>query len=285
MNWAASERISVVIPALDEAGNIGRLIEETFTAIPEAMLAEVIVVDDCSNDRTTAEVRELMHRHPQLRLLRHLSAPARVQRSGPASVSRPAISSPRWTATARTIRPIFRAWRMLWSKRARARRWPAAFAPIRKAEGSKRLASKFANWLRDALLDDGCPDTGCGIKVFWRQAFLDLPFFCGMHRYMPAMFQTYGHAVVYLPVNDRPRRIGTIEIHQSRPRADRHLRPDRRALAPQPHANCAGLRSAGHRSPSTNEPLDADRPGRATTDASILAWLRARSVAGLEAVA
>ena len=50
------------------------------------------------------------------------------------------------------------------------------------------------------VLRDDCPDTGCGIKVFWREVFLRLPFFTGMHRYLPALFQTYGREVAYVPV-------------------------------------------------------------------------------------
>jgi dolichol-phosphate mannosyltransferase len=78
----------------------------------------------------------------------------------------------------------------------------------RKATGSKRIASRAANWIRDKVLKDDCPDTGCGIKVYWREAFLRLPFFTSMHRYLPALFLTYGHEVAYLPVNDRPRQAG-----------------------------------------------------------------------------
>ncbi|MEO1719862.1 MAG: glycosyl transferase, partial [Pseudomonadota bacterium] len=58
-------------------------------------------------------------------------------------------------------------------------------------------------------LRDDCPDTGCGIKVYHREAYVRLPFFTSMHRYMPAMFQTYGHQVVSVPVNDRVREAGT----------------------------------------------------------------------------
>ena len=58
------------------------------------------------------------------------------------------------------------------------------------------------------MLNDGCPDTGCGIKVYQRDAFLALPFFTSMHRYLPAFFQTYGHQVSFAPVNDRPRLAG-----------------------------------------------------------------------------
>ena len=62
--------------------------------------------------------------------------------------------------------------------------------PERKATGSKRWASRAANWIRDKVLQDECPDTGCGIKVYWREVFLRLPFFTSMHRYLPALFQT-----------------------------------------------------------------------------------------------
>ena len=55
------------------------------------------------------------------------------------------------------------------------------------------------------MLDDGCPDTGCGIKLFHRQVFVQLPFFTTMHRYLPALFLTYGHEIAYEAVNDRPR--------------------------------------------------------------------------------
>jgi dolichol-phosphate mannosyltransferase len=89
---------------------------------------------------------------------------------------------------------------------------PAMAAGIRagrKGPGSRKAASRFANWLRDKVLADGCPDTGCGIKLFRRQAFVELPFFTTMHRYLPALFLTYGHEIAYEAVNDRPRLRGT----------------------------------------------------------------------------
>ena len=75
----------------------------------------------------------------------------------------------------------------------------------RKGPGSRKAASRFANWIRDKVLADGCPDTGCGIKLYRREAFLELPFFTSMHRYLPALFLTYGHEIAYEAVNDRPR--------------------------------------------------------------------------------
>ena len=75
----------------------------------------------------------------------------------------------------------------------------------RKAKGSRKAASRFANWIRDKVLDDGCPDTGCGLKIYRREDYLRLPYFTSMHRYLPAFFLTYGHEIAYEPVNDRPR--------------------------------------------------------------------------------
>jgi dolichol-phosphate mannosyltransferase len=78
----------------------------------------------------------------------------------------------------------------------------------RKAKGSRRLASLIGNRARNLILRDDCPDSGCGIKVFWRDAFLRLPYFTSMHRFLPALFIMHGHRVAYHPVNDRPRLAG-----------------------------------------------------------------------------
>src|SRR5262249_31727835 len=72
----------------------------------------------------------------------------------------------------------------------------------------KRLASRFANKIRKTLLNDNCPDTGCSLKVFQRDTYLELPFFNGLHRFMPALFKLYGHETLFTPVNDRLRTHG-----------------------------------------------------------------------------
>jgi dolichol-phosphate mannosyltransferase len=196
--------IAVIIPAFNEAGNIGPLIEETAAAIPSGVLQELIVVDDASDDGTAAEIKALLQRYPPLRYLRH------GERAGQSAALRSGIHA----ATA----PIVAAldgdgqndpadiMRLL--ARLGAEGEPAMAAGLRegrKAKGSRKAASRFANWIRDKVLDDGCPDTGCGLKLFHRDAYLALPYFDGMHRYLPALFQTYGHRVVYERVNDRPR--------------------------------------------------------------------------------
>jgi dolichol-phosphate mannosyltransferase len=204
-------RITVVIPALNEAGNIGRLVEETYASVPREMLAELIVVDDASTDATGAEVKGLIATgaYPGLRYLRH------GERSGQSAALRSAILA----ATSPIIasmdgdgqndpRDIPRLVARLAAPGTEGPALVNGWRTERKAEGSKRWASKAANWIRDTVLKDDCPDTGCGIKVYWREVFLRLPFFTSMHRYLPALFQTYGYEAAYVPVNDRPRQAG-----------------------------------------------------------------------------
>ena len=204
-------QISVILPAMNEAGNIGRLVEETYAVLPRDMLGEVIVVDDGSDDETPNEIKALIASAalPGLRYLRH------EQRSGQSTALRTGVHAARFPVIAQMDgdgqndpRDIPN---LLSKLAAPGEAGPALVGGVRtqrKAVGSKRLASKVANWIRDAVLRDDCPDTGCGIKVYWREAFLHLPFFTSIHRYLPAFFQTYGYQVDYLPVNDRDREAG-----------------------------------------------------------------------------
>lgn len=202
-------RISVVIPALDEAGNIGRLVDETYRTVPPRLLGEVIVVDDHSDDQTGVEVKALRARFQSLRYIRH------GIRAGQSASLRTGILAAAYAYIATMdgdgqndpadIEKLCAAFGTLDPDA------PALVAGLRaerKAKGSVRYASRAANWIRDTILADDCPDTGCGLKVFRRDAFLRLPFFTSMHRYLPALFQTYGHRVAYVPVNDRPRIAG-----------------------------------------------------------------------------
>jgi dolichol-phosphate mannosyltransferase len=198
-------RISVVIPAFNEEGNIGRLIEETFAAVSDQVLGEVIAVDDDSDDRTGDEIKGLVWLYPRLRYMKH------GRRAGQSATLRTGILAARFPVIAtmdgdgqNDPQDILR----LYSRLGPDRQGPALVGGVRadrQDTGSKRLASRFANWLRDKVLADGCPDTGCGIKVFKREAYLALPYFSSMHRYLPALFLTYGHEVAFEPVNDRPR--------------------------------------------------------------------------------
>ena len=115
----------------------------------------------------------------------------------------------RSTATARTIRPIIPA--LVAALEAGAPRLGliAGQRVGRKSTGFKRLQSRIANGVRSAVLKDGTRDTGCGLKAFPRDVFLALPYFDGLHRFLPALVRRDGFDIGYVDVVDRPRRHGT----------------------------------------------------------------------------
>ncbi len=201
--------ISVVIPALNEEGNIGNLVRETFGIVPEDMLAEIIVIDDFSNDGTHEEVTDLLSEFPKLRYMRHgaRSGQSAAMRTGIQAARAPVIVTMDGDGQ-NDPADIEGLVERLGSPGSVGPALVGGVREKRRAAGSRRWASIIANRIRDGILRDDCPDTGCGIKAYWRDAFLRLPFFTSMHRYLPALFQTYGHTVAYMPVNDRPRRAG-----------------------------------------------------------------------------
>jgi dolichol-phosphate mannosyltransferase len=204
-------RVTVVIPALNEAGNIGRLVEETYAAVPSQRLAELIVVDDASEDATANEIKSLIDsgRFAGLRYLRHdrRSGQSAALRSGVLAATSPIIATMDGDGQ-NDPKDIPRLLEVLAAPGQPGAALVNGWRKDRKDTGSKRWASRAANWIRDKILKDDCPDTGCGIKVYWREVFLRLPFFTSMHRYMPALFQTYGYHVAHVAVNHRPRGAG-----------------------------------------------------------------------------
>ena len=208
-----SPLISVVIPMLDESGNVLPLIEEISAALAGyahvGQAFEIICVDDGSVDKTVQEVLTARQTHPQVRLIRH------AQRLGMSAALRNGIRRARapWILTIDGDRQndpadAPRLLDLAWMKGMDRKILVAGIRVNRRDTTAKRLASRFANKIRKSLLNDNCPDTGCSLKVFPRNSYLELPFFSGLHRFMPALLKLYGHECVFTPVNDRPRTVG-----------------------------------------------------------------------------
>ena len=109
----------------------------------------------------------------------------------------------------RTIRLIFRRWLQRLKPARRGLASSPASAWGARAPASSDLQSRIANGVRSAVLKDGTRDTGCGLKAFPRDVFLALPYFDGLHRFLPALVRRDGFDVGYVDVVDRPRRHGT----------------------------------------------------------------------------
>jgi len=201
-------RLSIVVPVYNEAENVLPLLAEIDRALAAMPPTEIIFVDDGSEDETPARLRSAQVGRTDLRLLRH--RPRSGQSAAVATGVRAATGE--WIATldgdgqndpADIPRLIGRV------SEDPGLALVGGLRRKRRDTLSRRLAGRFANGLRQAILKDGCIDTGCGLKLFRREAFLMLPSFDGMHRYLPALFLRQGFRVAYQPVGHRPRERGS----------------------------------------------------------------------------
>jgi glycosyltransferase involved in cell wall biosynthesis len=200
--------VSVVVPVRNEAGNIGLLVAEIAKALQGHWAFEIVYVNDGSTDGTDAELKRLMGLHPFLRRMRH------KQSCGQSSAVRTGVAASRGALVA-TIDgdgqndPAFIP-AMLKALEAGAPRVGliAGQRVGRKSGGFKKLQSRIANGVRGFVLRDGTRDTGCGLKAFRRDVFLNLPYFDGLHRFLPALVRRDGYEIGYVDVVDRPRASG-----------------------------------------------------------------------------
>ena len=200
--------LSVVVPVYNEQDNVAPLVGEIVAALRGSIDFEIVYVDDDSTDATLARLQALKAEVPELRIVRHLA------NGGQSTATRNGVKAARgaWIATLDGDGQNDPAdIPKLLAERDRAASDVKLFAGWRverKDSGSKRWASKWANAIRSRMLRDATPDTGCGIKLFEREAFLDLPYFDHMHRYLPALMQRAGWKTVSVPVNHRHRGSG-----------------------------------------------------------------------------
>ena len=198
--------ISVVVPVRDEEDNIDTLLAEIAAALAGRSF-EVVYVDDGSADGTPARLAAARARMPGLRVLRH----RRSAGQSAALVTGIRAARGTWIATLDGDGQNDPADIPSLLARAAQDDAPALVAgwrATRRDTRLKRVSSRLANAVRASLLGDRTPDTGCGLKVFRRETFLRLPPFDHMHRFLPALVQRDGGAVVNVPVNHRPRAAG-----------------------------------------------------------------------------
>ncbi len=205
-----SVALSVVVPVCNEAENVDPLVREIAAALAGREY-EMIFVDDGSTDETATILKRLKGEFPPLRVLRHSF------RSGQSAAVASGVRAARapWIATLDGDGQNDPADipKLLAARDDPANRGVQLFMGNRKASRKdtafRKLQSNIANGVRSSLLGDGTPDTGCGIKLFLRDVFIDLPRFDHMHRFLPALFMRHGAKVISVPVSHRARTRGT----------------------------------------------------------------------------
>jgi dolichol-phosphate mannosyltransferase len=206
MSFQSVEHLSVVVPVRNEADNIRPLVEEIRAALSGVVDYEIVYVNDGSTDDTALRLKEMQRECPQLRVIRHAVS------YGQSTAVRTGVKAARgdWIATLdgdgqndpvdipKLLAALDDGVELVGGNRRQKRRdsW------------IKRVSSVVANGVRSRMLRDSTPDTGCGLKLFRRDVFLDLPYFDHMHRFLPALVIRRGGKVVSVPANHRPRERG-----------------------------------------------------------------------------
>jgi glycosyltransferase involved in cell wall biosynthesis len=200
--------VSIVVPVRNEAGNVGPLAAEIAAALDGRWSFEVVFVDDGSSDDTVAALARLRAQFPWLRSVRHKAS------CGQSAAVRTGVAASRGAVCVTIDGDLQNDPKFIPDLLAALQDGVPNIGLIagqrvgRKASGFKKLQSRIANAVRAAVLRDGTRDTGCGLKAFPRDLFLRLPYFDGLHRFLPALVRREGFVIGYVDVVDRPRGAG-----------------------------------------------------------------------------
>jgi dolichol-phosphate mannosyltransferase len=200
--------VSIVVPVRNEAENVRPLVAEIATALDGRWNYEVIYVNDGSTDATAERLAAEMKQRVNLREVRHATS------GGQSAAVRSGVRAARGAIVATLDGdgqndPAFLPDLIASIQNGGEHVGLAAGQRVgRKDTGFKRLQSRIANGVRKAILHDGTRDTGCGLKAFRREVFLMMPYFDGLHRFLPALIRREGYEIAYVDVIDRPRRSG-----------------------------------------------------------------------------
>ncbi|MCP5433098.1 MAG: glycosyltransferase [Alphaproteobacteria bacterium] len=202
--------LSIVVPVYNEAGNVLPLVAEIIAAMEGGVPYEILLVDDGSSDSGVQEMTEARERWPNIRVVTHTGRAGKSAALFTAGL----VARGAWLQTLdgdgqNDPKDVMRAWNAVNGPNAPRNVGILAGQRTSRNDGSfKWLQSRIANGIRRFALNDGTRDTGCGFKLIRAEAFRTMPFFDGMHRFLPALARRAGYEVMEFPVVDRPRTAG-----------------------------------------------------------------------------
>jgi len=204
----AAPAVSVIVPVRNEAENVAPLADEIAAAMNGRWSFELVFVNDGSTDDTALALGRLVAERPWVRQINHAMScgQSAAVRTGVAAARAPLVATLDGDGQndPSFIPALVRALEIGGNRTGLV----AGQRVGRRDSGFKRLQSRIANTVRGTILRDGTRDTGCGLKAFRRDTFLALPYFDGLHRFLPALVRRDGYEVAYVEVIDRPRRHG-----------------------------------------------------------------------------
>jgi dolichol-phosphate mannosyltransferase len=203
------KKVSIVIPLYNEIDNINNLINEIIHALSliDQIEYEIICVNDCSNDGTANALLLLSKKIKKLVIINH------KENQGQSRAIYNGIKKAKFNVIITIdgdgqndpsdIKNLLNLYFLKNNLKL-----VGGIRNKRKDNFIKIFSSRIANFIRRIILKDNCTDTGCSLKIFDKQIFLEFPFFNGIHRFLPALFAGFGHKTKFIPVNHRKRKYG-----------------------------------------------------------------------------
>jgi len=193
---------SIIIPVYNEQDNIYNLILEIKKELSNLYKYEIIIVDDSSTDQTQSTLAKLNKEFSVNIILNKINeGQSKSILNGIMHAKNDIIITIDGDGqnNPRDIKNLINTF--LTKKYDLV----AGIRKKRKDNYIKKISSKIANYIRAKYLDDNCSDTGCALKIFNKEIFLEFPFFDGIHRFLPALFKGFGYRTTFVEVNHRPR--------------------------------------------------------------------------------
>ena len=205
------DKLSIIIPVYNEQDNIENLVFDIIDTQAKVEQLEIVIVDDCSTDNTQNVCANLCQQYSQLTYIRHRknAGQSAAVYSGIKHSKHPIIVTLDGDGQnpPGEINKLISAYQNTYNNQEKA--LFAGHRQNRKDSRTKLISSKVANRIRQTLLKDDCPDSGCGLKLFHKTTFLELPHFNHMHRFLPALYKRNGFQVINVPINHQAREFGT----------------------------------------------------------------------------
>ena len=198
------QKFSLIIPIYNEEENISKLLNEIVNVNLYDKINEIIFIDDCSIDNSKKVISSLIDKYKKISLYSHnknMGQSFSILTGIKKSLSNNIITMDGdGQNPPNDINKLINEYNLY--------NYPILLAGIRvnrKDTLEKKITSYFANKIRSTILQDSCMDTGCALKIFRRNDFLKLPFFDGIHRFLPALFKGFGKNTLFIDVDHRPR--------------------------------------------------------------------------------
>ena len=201
----STKSFSIIVPAFNEFYNLKKLYEEIINSL-RGYNFEIIFIDDCSTDDSLFLLKTLSKNDKKIKILSNKSNSGQSY-----SIFKGAKNSSHNTIV--TIdadlqndpKDIIKLLNIYFNSKYEL---IGGIRIKRNDSVVKILSSKIANYVRSSILKDKCSDTGCSLKVFNKRIFTNLPYFDGIHRFLPALFSGFGYATYFVEVNHRKRIAG-----------------------------------------------------------------------------